>query len=641
LAQGLSQRLGPRAVALPLASAEESRGRIALQPAADRQDEAERAAACVLRHLQQGREPVGLIAQDRLLTRRIAALLAGGGVAIRDETGWRLSTTRAAARLMALLRASPAGASCDEVLAWIKPLPGLDAGLIERAEAELRDARPRCWSDIGAASQNAWALAAVLRPWQQALRGVRPVAQWLQQLQSVLRECGMWDELAADVAGHAVFDALCLHDPQSLVGDQAQPPMSARAFTQWVAACLESGIFTPVHPERAQVVVLPMAQLLGRCLAALVMPGADEVQMPAWPQPTGPWTARQRQLLGLPAAQDLADSAWRAWLHALAHTSVDVLWRQSDRGERRMASPWVQALMLDGAHGSGAQGAADARELRAIELTPQSMAQARGDGLPLERLSASAYDDLRNCPYRFFALRLLALSPVQEIEADVDRRDFGNWLHATLFEFHAQLQAEPAPSEQRRAQLFDLAAQRALLQTGMRRADFLPYEASAPALREGYLQWLAEHEASGHRFVQAEQWLERDLDGIKLVGKIDRMDRDAKGRALLIDYKSESAEKTRERIKHADEDTQLAFYAALMDQEPVSAAYLNVGERGLTKVYPHDEVSHWRDRIVCAVQDEFSRLRAGEPLQALGQGRSCDHCKARGLCRRDFVQEAP
>jgi ATP-dependent helicase/nuclease subunit B len=640
LAQALMQRMGPRAVALPLAQVHEQRGRIALQSAADRSDEAERAAACVLRHLQQGREPVGLIAQDRLLTRRVVALLAGRGVAIRDETGWKLSTTHAAARLMALLRACPAGATCDEVLAWIKPLPGLDAGQLERVEAELRDARLRCWSDIGAGCEHAWALTAVLRPWQQALRGVRPVVHWLEQLRSVLRECGMWDGLAADVAGQAIFDALCLHDVQALDGAEGQRLMSARAFTQWVAACLEAGTFTPVHPPRSQVVVLPMAQLLGRSLAALVLPGADEVQMPAWPQPTGPWTARQRQLLGLLAAQDLADSARCAWQHVLAHATVDVLWRESDGGERRMASAWVQALTLGAAQGGGRDdGAADARALHAIDLQPQSMAKACGDGLPVERLSASAYDDLRNCPYRFFALRQLALSPVQEIEADVDRRDFGNWLHATLFEFHAQLQAESAPNEQRRMQLFDQAAQQALRQTGMNRADFLPYEASVPIMRQGYLQWLAEHEASGHRFVQAEQWLERDLGAVKLVGKIDRMDRDAQGQALLIDYKSESVEKTRERIKCADEDTQLAFYAALVGEEPVAAAYLNVGERGLTKVYAQDEVLHWRDRIVSAVHDEMSRLHGGEPLRALGQGRSCEHCKARGLCRRDFVQD--
>ena len=61
----------------------------------DAQDEAERACACVLTHINAGRTPVALPAQDREQTHRIAALLTQSGVSLRDETGWTLSTTRA------------------------------------------------------------------------------------------------------------------------------------------------------------------------------------------------------------------------------------------------------------------------------------------------------------------------------------------------------------------------------------------------------------------------------------------------------------------------------------------------------------------------------------------------------------------
>ena len=33
-------------------------------------------------------------------------------------------------------------------------------------------------------------------------------------------------------------------------------------------------------------------------------------------------------------------------------------------------------------------------------------------------------------------------------------------------------------------------------------------------------------------------------------------------------------------------------------------------------------------------------LEPGEPLQALGQGELCEHCEARGLCRRDHWGKA-
>src|SRR5215208_3053736 len=92
-AQTLNSLLGDKAVSLSLDVAA-SYGEIRLHEADDPSDEAERAAACVLRHLEAGRVPVALAATDRVLTRRIRALLDVRGIGIRDETGWKLSTTR-------------------------------------------------------------------------------------------------------------------------------------------------------------------------------------------------------------------------------------------------------------------------------------------------------------------------------------------------------------------------------------------------------------------------------------------------------------------------------------------------------------------------------------------------------------------
>ena len=90
---------------------------ITLYPAKDAHDEAQLAAACVLRHIEAGRIPVALAATDRALTRRIRAMLATQNVQVRDENGWILSTTRAAAKLMAYLKACAWNASTDAC--WI------------------------------------------------------------------------------------------------------------------------------------------------------------------------------------------------------------------------------------------------------------------------------------------------------------------------------------------------------------------------------------------------------------------------------------------------------------------------------------------------------------------------------------------
>ena len=115
LVDALCTHFGDKAVSLPMVQATPP-GTLALHAARDPEDEAARAAACVLRHLAAGRSPVALAATDRTLTRRIRALLGDLDVRIRDETGWKLSTTRAAAQLMTPLRAGRHDASADAVL---------------------------------------------------------------------------------------------------------------------------------------------------------------------------------------------------------------------------------------------------------------------------------------------------------------------------------------------------------------------------------------------------------------------------------------------------------------------------------------------------------------------------------------------
>jgi ATP-dependent helicase/nuclease subunit B len=93
---------------------------------------------------------------------------------------------------------------------------------------------------------------------------------------------------------------------------------------------------------------------------------------------------------------------------------------------------------------------------------------------------------------------------------------------------------------------------------------------------------------------------------------------------------------TSQRIKPDAEDTQLAFYAALLPHDTLAAAYVNLGEKEGTKTYGQPEVVAQRDQLVQGILDDIARIGAGEPLPALGEGKACDFCAARGLCRKDF-----
>ncbi|WP_407066766.1 PD-(D/E)XK nuclease family protein [Extensimonas sp. H3M7-6] len=664
-----------------LRATDDAKPRIAVHAASDGEDEAQRAAACVLarlgacrtlgvdsenapqptipkseRLLVQGRTRVALGAIDRALTRRIRAQLEGAGVAVRDETGWTLSTTRAAAQTMALLQACAWDAASDAVLDALKQASAVDGATRDAFERILRaDPAPRWrsvvardWSELPPQAE----LVAAVERWRARLHAARPLADWLRALRELLQASGLWAPFEGDAAGALVLQALRLHEALQLGMDDwdgAAQRLTLAEFTRWADAVLEAARYVPPAPEDARVVVLPLAQLLARPFDALVLPGCDEKRLPAAPEPLGPWSEAQRSAWGLPTRAQLAAAQRAAWRTAMQLPAADLLWRSSDEGgEPLLPSPLLQALQCDGVTEPGV----DARCAREVCAAPTLRPAPSAAPLPVRKLSASMYADLRACPYRFFALRQLGVQEVGELEAEIDKRDFGSWLHLVLQHFHERLRDAPASDTTVRMDLLDAAAQSATAQLGLDAGGFLPFAATWPQLRAGYLRWLAQHEEQGAVFLQAELALEQALDEWRLVGKLDRVDEVAESHEspeapevpegahipFVIDYKTESATKTRQRIADGAEDTQLAFYAALLGAERLRAAYVNVGERGETATYEQQDVLALRTLLRAGIRSDLGRIAAGAPLPALGEGPVCDFCAARGLCRKDFWQ---
>jgi ATP-dependent helicase/nuclease subunit B len=473
--------------------------------------------------------------------------------------------------------------------------------------------------------------------WREGLQASRSLPQWLAALRGVLQASGQWPALQRDAAGAKAIAVLGLDDEA-----QAELESSAHAgrrfslseFTAWINEGLEAESFVPSAPSEEQVAILPFNQLLGRPFAAVVLAGCDEVRLPPVPEPSGWWTPAQRTHLGLPTRESLEAELRAGWQHALQTPACDVLWRRSDEGgEPLLPSALVQALQVEG---EGTQGV-DAREARSVCVQRTDRPGAVGGQLAVEQLSASAYEDLRRCPYRFFALRQLGLQEADEIDTELDKRDFGNWLHKVLSAFHDSLAASWEPAGPLRAELLDITAEEVTRAERLDDGEFLPFKAAWPQVRDGYLEWLAQHEArEGAVFQTAESEHEMPLGALKLVGRIDRIDRLADGRTMVMDYKTEPRTTTADRVKRAGEDTQLAFYAALLADDTLRAAYVNVGERGKTETIEQPDVVEARDLLVHGILDDVARIEAGEVLPALGEGKVCDYCSARGLCRRDF-----
>ena len=469
-----------------------------------------------------------------------------------------------------------------------------------------------------------------------------PLLDWIALLRLTLQTSGQWEALEADGPGAKVLEVLRLL-PEQQAGDEgvealAQVSGSGRridlaTFTHWVNQVLEAASYQPDYPEHEQVVILPMSQMLGRPFAAVVLAGCDEVRLNPSAEPPGAWTAAQRAALGLPSRATLETAFRAAWMHAMQTPVVDVLWRTSDdAGEAVMPSVLVQLLQW----GGGCADAVEPRESRCLVSAPLARPQPVGSALPLRQWSASAYEDLRQCPYRFFALRQLGLRDTDELDSELDKRDFGVWLHEVLSRFHQALLANPVDGLPQQRALLETMSLAVSTEMALPEGEFLPFAASWPAVREGYLRWMQEHNATSARFTSAETSHTQRLGSLQLVGRIDRTDTLADGQVLVVDYKTEPLAKTRARVKEPLEDTQMAFYAALLPHDTVRGMYVNVGEKDGTKGCEQMELVDARDALIEGLMADVAAIAGGAALPALGEGVACEFCDARGLCRKDF-----
>lgn len=663
--------------------------RVQVEEALDFEDEAQRAAAQASRLVglrQPGDAPVALIAQDRSLVRRVRALLERSGIAVADETGWKLSTTRAGAALMSLLRLARAQASFDELLEGLKSgwaqwaVPGDESGRAESGLAALEGLARRLgwtrawsinWQDLDHDRLHADAPAARAL-WEAAahfateLRGAgkSSLLDALQRLQASLDACGSLASLQADDAGTQVVEALRLMRLGATYSDDAwgaaarTTQVDLDGLIRWVDEVLEQVAFMPTAPNAAEVVITPMPRAVLRPFSAVVWPGADEDHLGEPAVSPSLLGEKAAQALGVPTRAVLREQQWAGFSLLLDRPGVYLSWRTSD-GERPLGcSPLLERWKLARGFKAWPQ-ADDARGVLALRPAPQTRPAPQldpglGAHLPA-RLNATAYEALRSCPYRFHAEVILGLREDEELEEGVDKRDYGTWLHEVLRRYHA---ADPTMAQFDADTEVDRLWQAAEAVTAEKgwdaaegRAAFLPFFAAFARLARVYVQWWAEQRSSaGAEVLRMELPVRAECDelralGVTLSGQLDRIDSvraasEVGPRAWrVLDYKTTAKAALQARVKVPTEDTQLAFYAAMLilqeQQMPgLAAGYLSLEDRQVTLV-EHPDVERSARALIAGLVDDMQRMAHGHPMLALGDAQACDYCRCRGLCRRD------
>ncbi len=130
---------------------------------------------------------------------------------------------------------------------------------------------------------------------------------------------------------------------------------------------------------------------------------------------------------------------------------------------------------------------------------------------------------------------------------------------------------------------------------------------------------LQQHEQTWS-FACGEQRCEGEFEGVRLSGRIDRIDEDGCGGKFIIDYKSGSGK---------PQSFQLSFYQALLGCE-CESAYLALGDEGFVRPGAKTPTLQALREKLGALKEEFSRevvfTRTNEP-------KTCKYCAYKIICK--------
>ena len=620
---------------------------LSVYPAASLEDEAQAGAQTIVDWLQQGKSAIAIVAQDRVTARRIRALLQRAGVMVDDETGWKLSTTRAAATLAAWFDVVTSRAESTALLDFLKS-PFLLAAADDKADQvmaiELALRRQNVlggWRSVTAAVPDG-----PLRDWMQQLatqaQGFRErhtIGGWLALTTAALDDFGIGAAYAEDAAGVQVKAML------DMIGDACTGLHQSFSFAEWracVSLQMESTPFRPLGGDR-RVVMLPLNGTHLRRFDAVLVVGADATHLPSTASETLFFANAVRRELGLPTAESRQLQQLRDFAELVSTNPLVVLsWQAHRDGQPNPVSNWIARLdlaLLRGlsvSHAPLPQHRAALPSVRMMATPPVMPAPAAPHLLP-KKLSASGYASLVACPYQFFATRMLGLSGLDELSEQLEKRDYGDWLHQILNRYHTGL----------RDGVIGLAQRSAFLQTITDEVFGIELAKSAAALgyrdrwqkaQPAYLDWANAREADGWQFVAGEQWREHPLrwktGEILLHGRIDRVDCNADGEVAVLDYKTSSVTALRKKID-ASEDHQLPFYGLLSAAPTASASYISLeAQKEKIAAVPAPDYAAWQQRLQRQIGNAMQAISEGASLRASGVESVCQYCDVRGLCRK-------
>jgi ATP-dependent helicase/nuclease subunit B len=613
------------------------------------EQEARAAAMQVRLWLQQGKCDIAIVAQDRVVARRMRALLERAEVLVTDESGWTFATLSVSTVLDRWLTALQSNFYHHDLLDLLKsPFIFADTPSSERKAAVYQLEQLLRKQGVVAGLEKFSALAEHEVVLHQPLARLRQaaalleqgkkksLADWLGALRESLRVLGIDKGLQQDDAGAQLLHALEVWQ-QELLEDNGHYRFNE--WRRWLAQQLDTQTYRDGSID-STVRFTHLAATRWRAFDAVLLLGCDADHLPSVADGGRWFNDAVRSSLNLPTRSTHAVRQRDDLLALLTlNDCVLVTWQKDRNGEEGLLSPYLEMLRdlhqltyADDLSEHELHAYLAAEETRTVDLAHvlQPTPSVTPDIVPVS-VSISGYNSLVACPYQFYARYILRLNELDEVQEGIEKRDYGERVHDILRRFHERFAQVSAHSvDELEAALRQISEQvfaDLLQQDFAARAWLARWFTSLPA----YIGWQVENEAQGWRYAESESAFDWQLEGVRLRGRIDRLDVRGEEKRVL-DYKTQSEQVLRNKLREPGEDVQLACYAYA--HEAADAAFVSIENGKVKLVEPKQDVPQLAQLNAERLEHVMANIRSGAPLPANGIDAVCGYCEMRGVCRK-------
>ncbi len=540
-----------------LAKADKQMPTICLLTSADSAEEARAIAIHIRGILELPEQRVALITPDREIALRVAAILRRWDIQVDDTAGvplekslpggLMLDAARAMAQqfapvtLLALLKHPLICPDGIDRVAWLRMVRRLDLLLRGPISGKGLAAIDTILQQHIAQSRNSDAETKVqlLLDWWHDVRGhlavlehadQLDVAGWLEHLSSVLTKLtagNLWRRTAGRELASTI-EALNSSDLS------AAGKVELLAIPDFLAELLKGRAVREPYGGHPRVQILGLLEARLQSADYVICAGLNEGSWPQLPQPD-PWLApRIRRDLGIAGLDRNIGLSAHDLATLMGAKQVLLTRARRDRSGPTVASRFL--LRLEAFLGGALQQEEDllvwARHMdRGADIPAAKPPAIRPNRKQRDvSLSVTDFDRLLSDPYAIYAKRILKVEPLRNVGAKPDSAWQGSLVHSLLEEWTKVGHSDPD-------RLMHMVHNK-LADSAMHPTLRLLWQ---PRILKG-LEWVAKEtqarQAKGEVVKLAEERGVTKLSGVTFSGKADRIDADAQGNLVIIDYKT-------------------------------------------------------------------------------------------------------